>query len=66
MFDDILASDPLFAPEESARPESWQKTVFFAVPQGAVPERVRIGWEKPFYLDLELPEPTTDMIKKQG
>lgn len=38
------------------RPLSWRQTVLIATPQDVVPTKVRIGWSKPVYLVLDVPQ----------
>ncbi|MEJ5928140.1 hypothetical protein WG915_05850 [Corynebacterium sp. H128] len=44
------------------RPEEWNKVIVFALPPGVTPDSVHIGWEPPFRIDLELPEPGHDLV----
>lgn len=37
------------------RPESWELTTTIVMPDGYEPQQVRIAWEKPVYLVLEIP-----------
>lgn len=59
----IFDPDPQEDPDNK-RPETWRKVNVFALPPGVTPKTLQIGWEKPFYLQLELPEPGTDIVPK--
>ena len=41
---------------ELERPRIWEQEVLIAMPEGVSPSGLRIGWNRPVYLELELPE----------
>lgn len=40
---------------EIERPRTWRYEALIAMPDGVEPETVRIGWNQPVYLELEIP-----------
>lgn len=47
------------------RPESWEKLTLLSMPAGTQPEALHIGWDKPAYVSLPLPEPEEFLSEEQ-
>lgn len=45
----------VFVPSPVERPRSWRMEILYALPQGVEPDAVRIGFDRPEYLVLQVP-----------
>lgn len=52
---DIMPVSGEVVDPETARPRTWQFSTSIVIPEGVTPERLRIGWTQPEYLDLRVP-----------
>ena len=48
-----ITGEPVESPE--VRPDSWELTTAMVLPDGYEPQQVRIGWDKPSFLVLDVP-----------